>query len=240
MRRVRSYIVGGVSAILIGSALLLSALAPLATSPTVEAAPASTAQSSTPPLLSRIVGTIERGFESINTQLEAERHTKEVAPQATTTPVVQRPVATTPPASTPASNRMSIPSIGLDSAYTDVGLTSTGAIDVPATIVGRWNGSAAPGTPGAGFYDGHTPGVFSGLAQLIPGATITVTGADGTSYTYKVVHRETVPLRGIDMRRALRVYGGAREGINLMTCAGAYDQSLGTYDARLVIYAVRV
>jgi LPXTG-site transpeptidase (sortase) family protein len=135
-------------------------------------------------------------------------------------------------------NTLSIPSIAFQGSIVDVGVTADNAIDVPATKVGRWIGSAQPGSPGAVFLDGHVEGVFAGLKRLSVGQTITMTYG-GQTFNYKVASTEVVDLATIDMNRALRVYGGASEGLNIMTCAGTYISSAGTYDKRLIVYAVR-
>lgn len=135
---------------------------------------------------------------------------------------------------------LTIPSLGISAPLTDVGLTSEGAVAVPAGMqVGHWNGSAKPGTRGLAFLDGHTPGVFSGLTGISAGHIFNV-HYNGQDLLYKVVFTEIVPLASVNMSKALRVYGGAAEGINLMTCAGMYDASLGTYNQRLIVYSVRI
>lgn len=153
-------------------------------------------------------------------------------PQRTTTPA---PVATP----TPAYDKVSIPSIGLTSQIVTVGLVAGNTIDVHKSLVGWWNGSARPGTNGATFLDGHNPGVLKNLQNISVGDRITVSLADGNSYTYTVVHREVVPLVGIDMGKALRPYNNAAQGLNMMTCMGAYNPATGTTDQRLVVYATR-
>lgn len=135
-------------------------------------------------------------------------------------------------------NTLTIPSLGFSGSIADVGLTSGNAIDVPARQVGYWTGSSRPGTPGAAFLDGHVDGVFAKLSQLQVGHTFSVTYG-GQIFRYSVVHTETVQLAGIDMNRALSTYNGAAEGLNIMTCAGTYLPSMGTYDQRFVVYAVR-
>lgn len=135
---------------------------------------------------------------------------------------------------------LSISSLGLQAQVVPVGLTQSNAIDVPAgRQVGYWTGSAKPGTPGAVFLDGHVDGVFAKLSRLAVDQTVQLSYG-GATFTYKVVHREVVQLAGIDMNRALSVYGNALEGLNIMTCAGKYISSQGTYDQRLVVYATRV
>ncbi len=178
---------------------------------------------------------------------EKETAPTEQSPAETSQPVVQaapapakvapKPARAALPA--PSYDTVSIPSLGLSSRYVTVGLTSANAIDVHPRLVGWWNGSAQPGNPGAAFLDGHNPGVFSALPNIQIGAQITITKASGEKLNYTVVHQETVQLLGINMRKALSTHNGAAEGLNLMTCVGAYNPRTGTTDQRLVVYAVR-
>jgi sortase (surface protein transpeptidase) len=138
----------------------------------------------------------------------------------------------------PQENRLIIPSIGVNSVITSVGLTADGAVDVPATNVGMWAGSPAPGAHGATFLDGHSPGILSALNQVGVGQTFQVIYG-GQTYTYRVAHTETIPLDSVNMRRALAVYGNG-DGLNIMTCAGQFAPSRNTYDHRLIVYAVAV
>lgn len=165
------------------------------------------------------------------------------APQAAAPTPAPAPAPAPQPAPTPKPapvyDKVTIGSIGLSSRYVTVGLTSTNAIDVNPTLVGWWNGSSQPGSPGAAFLDGHNPGALSKLSRATEGMQITITKASGEVLNYTIVHTETVMLEGINMRAALSVYGGASEGLNLMTCAGTYNPNTGTTDQRLVVYAVR-
>lgn len=136
-------------------------------------------------------------------------------------------------------NSLSIASIGFQGSIVDVGVTAENAIDVPASHVGRWIGSAQPGAPGAVFLDGHVEGVFARLNKLTVGQIVTMQ-YNGQAFNYKVAFTEIVDLATIDMNRSLSVYSGATEGLNIMTCAGTYIPSAGTYDKRLVVYTVRV
>ena len=148
--------------------------------------------------------------------------------------------ASKPPVSVVGGNALSIPSIRFQGQIVDVGLTQDNAIDVPTGLqVGRWNGSAIPGSPGAVFLDGHVDGIFARLHQVAAGQTLSI-DYNGQKYSYRVVYTETVLLDGIDMTKALSTYGGVSEGLNIMTCAGNYMPSHGTYDQRLVVYAVRI
>lgn len=152
------------------------------------------------------------------------------------TPVVKRKTST--PVIT--GNHLSIPSIGFVAPVINVGVTASNTIDVPSgRQVGYWTKSATPGTAGTVFLNGHVDGVFATLPRIAVGQIVSLRYGDQV-YSYRVVHKEIMPLASIDMNRALRAYGGAIEGLNMMTCAGKYVPSLGTYDHRLVVYAVRI
>lgn len=144
------------------------------------------------------------------------------------------------PATTLASSYdLSIPSIGLVVPIIEVGTTAENAIDVPAnSAAGHWIGSANPGNPGTVFIDGHVDGVFAKLGAVAIGQTIGI-HQNETTYHYRIVSKEVTPLATTDMRQVL---GGARstsESLSIMTCAGTYVPSQGTYDHRLTVYAVR-
>ena len=163
-------------------------------------------------------------------------------------PKQQATVATTSiatPAPTPsravkiAGDSVSIPSIGLQSSVINVGVTATNNIDVPSDLrVGRWIDSAVPGTSGAVFHDGHVDGIFANLHNVKTGQLIKVS-YKGKSFSYRIVYKETVRLVDVDMGKALSVYGESSEGLNIMTCAGSFVPMQGTYDHRLIVYAVR-
>ena len=136
---------------------------------------------------------------------------------------------------------MIVPGIGSINIVT-VGLLPNRQVDTPSNIqmAGWFDQSAMPGSRGAAFIDGHTPGVFSGLKNITTGNEITITMSDGEIFRYRVMLTETVALENVNMMKAMSAYGGEREGLNLMTCAGQYDSARGTYDHRLIVYAVRI
>ena len=180
-----------------------------------------------------------------------------VVQQATPTPPTPDPVTpqptvpaatTTPAPSTPQpvvqttvaqEDTISIAALGLSVPYVSVGLTPTNEIAVDSTRVGWWDGSARPGQNGAVFLDGHNPGVFSTLPSIAVGNDIVITTASGERYSYTVVYREIQLLADVNMKKALTPYGGAKQGLNLITCIGAYDPRTGTSPERLIVYAVR-
>lgn len=200
---------------------------------------------------SQVVGAKDASIEKVSTNVNSNNGqsnipvvAKKITSTKTYSSIVKANSASKEPLSSNAlslmANTLSIPSLGLSAPLIDVGLTSEGAIAVPDGMqVGRWNGSSKPGMPGLTFLDGHTPGALSGLSGISVNQIFNV-HYSGQDLRYKVVFIETVPLANVDMSKSLRVYGGATEGINLMTCAGVYENALGTYNQRLIVYSVRI
>lgn len=142
---------------------------------------------------------------------------------------------------------LGIEKLNMKARIQPMGVNSEGAVQAPVNIYdsGWYTGSAKPGSPGAAFIDAHASGatrqgLFAYLDTLKNGDTITVEQGDGTIFTYKVVHSETVARDAVDMKKALSVYGQADEGLNLMTCTGAWIKNEETYDKRVVVYTERV
>jgi len=140
-----------------------------------------------------------------------------------------------------------ISSLGLKARIQQMTINSNGAVQAPVNIYdsGWYKGSAKPGTQGAAFIDGHASGstrqgLFAYIDTLKPGDTMSVEQGDGTVFTYRVVQSETVPKDTVDMNKVLAVYGGAKEGLNLMTCTGKWIESEKTYTDRVVVYTERV
>ena len=180
---------------------------------------------------------------------QAARLASEAAAKVATKPTVRpnttvaaKPVAAKP-APAPTCDRLIIPKIGLNSCLATVGLTGSGAIDVNPSLPAWFNQSSRAGTSSgkyrATFIDGHRSGIFRNLGQLAVGDTVTVSFTSGESYTYSVKFMESTPVNATNMAKVLGIYGGAAQGLNLMTCDGAYNASMGTAVARLTVYATR-
>lgn len=113
-----------------------------------------------------------------------------------------------------------------------------------ANDTGWYVDSAKPGKDGAVLLDGHTSAttsiraIFDRLGEIAKDDNIVVERGDGKKFVYKVVHSETVPLSEVDMSKMLKPYGGAKQGLNLITCTGAWISEKQTLDHRLMVYAV--
>lgn len=126
-------------------------------------------------------------------------------------------------------------------------VTIDGNIQAPRNIndAGWYSGSVKPGEPGAVFIDGHASGasrqgLFGYLYTLKPGNELQVEKGDGSRLTYRVMKVDTVALDAVDMKKVLQPYEGVTNGLNLMTCTGAWVNSEKTYDQRVIVWTQQV
>lgn len=126
-------------------------------------------------------------------------------------------------------------------------VNADGSVQAPRNIfdAGWYTGSVKPGEPGAMFVDGHSSGsshmgLFGNLDKLVIGDTVQVEKGDGTRLVYQVVFKETVKLADVDMKKALKPYGGAAKGLNLMTCAGGWTSDNTTMTERTIVYTQQI
>ncbi|GAA1876431.1 hypothetical protein GCM10009814_03140 [Lapillicoccus jejuensis] len=147
-------------------------------------------------------------------------------------------------AALPPSNptRVVIPSIGVDASVVSLGLTSTGALQVPTgpTPLGWFTGSPTPGADGPAVLAGHVTyngarGVFFRLGQLKVGDTVQVARGDGRTALFTVT---SVASYSKDTFPTGLVYGHT-DGpeLRLITCAGDYDPAKHYYPDNLVVDA---
>jgi LPXTG-site transpeptidase (sortase) family protein len=121
------------------------------------------------------------------------------------------------------------------------------SIQAPKNIFdsGWYSDSAKPGEAGAVFIDGHASGatrqgLFAYLDTLKMGDTVQIEKGNGEKLNYKVVQIESVSLADVDMSKALKPYGNASKGLNLMTCTGKWLPKEKTYDHRVIVYTEQV
>jgi sortase (surface protein transpeptidase) len=149
----------------------------------------------------------------------------------------------TPPVAVPVA--LTIPSIGVQTPLIRLGLTASGALEVPPTtsVAGWYTGSPRPGAIGsaviAGHIDSYTgPGVFFRLAQLRPGDRVYVRRADGTLAVFRV---DLVRMYAKDRFPTRAVYGPAPvPELRLITCGGTFDYALRSYLSNVVVYGTEI
>jgi sortase (surface protein transpeptidase) len=168
------------------------------------------------------------------------------APQGTTPPepALPPPPATTDPATMVAAApvRLRIPSIGVDSDLIGLGLQPDGTLEVPPDgfPAGWYTGAPTPGELGPAIIAGHVdwngqPGVFFDLRDLAPGDDITITRHDGSTARFRVTAVEQFDK---DAFPTQTVYGDLdHAGLRLITCAGAFDPTMRSYDDNLIVFA---
>jgi sortase family protein len=157
---------------------------------------------------------------------------------------VGRPQTPVPPTSAHVSAPvgLTIPSIGVRSRLIRLGITRSGALQVPAstTVAGWYTGSPRPGAIGSSVIVGHVdsltgPAVFYRLHLLHPRNLIYVRQKNGRLAVFRVnsVHQYTK--RGFP---TVKVYGPApTPQLRLITCGGTFDLQTGRYLSNIVVYA---
>ncbi len=142
---------------------------------------------------------------------------------------------------------LTIKKLNLKARVLPLSVNTDGSLQAPLNIYdsGWYTGSAKPGAVGATFIDAHASGptregLFAYLDTLNKGDELSVELGDGKVLTYRVVHTESVPLEGIDMKKVLLPYGTTQRGLNLMTCTGTWVADKKTYDHRAVVYTEQV
>jgi Sortase domain len=137
---------------------------------------------------------------------------------------------------------LTIPSIGVRTRLIRLGITKSGALQVPGstTVAGWYTGSPRPGAIGSSVIVGHVdsftgPGIFYRLHLLHPHNLIYVRQKDGRLAVFRVnsVHQYTK--RGFP---TARVYGPApTPQLRLITCGGTFDLQTRHYLSNIVVYA---
>ena len=140
---------------------------------------------------------------------------------------------------------LTIPSIGVRTGLVHLGLTLSGALQVPSTttVAGWYTGSARPGATGAAVIVGHIdsltgPGVFFRLRLLHAGSRVYVRRADGTLAVFEVTSVRSYPKARFP---TAAVYGPVPDAeLRLITCGGAFDYATGHYLSNVIVSATLV
>lgn len=139
--------------------------------------------------------------------------------------------------------RLKIPEINADAVIEYVGLTSSGAMDVPKNQddIAWFNTGPRPGEIGSAVVAGHygikngKGSVFDNLYKLREGDKIYIEDEKGATIVFVV--RES---RRYDPNADASDVFGSNDGkshLNLVTCEGEWDKVAKTYSTRLVVFA---
>jgi sortase A len=145
----------------------------------------------------------------------------------------------------PLPVRLQIPSIGIDTLITSLGMTSSGAMDTPEdpNQVGWFDLGPRPGEVGSAVIAGHrewnrgATAVFDNLSKLKPGDSIFILTGTGMSLTF-VVKESQLFSRDANAKPIFTSLSGTH--LNLITCDGIWDRSEKSYSERLVVFADKV
>jgi sortase (surface protein transpeptidase) len=160
-----------------------------------------------------------------------------------TGPIAAAPRQDAGPVARPVA--LTIPAIGVQTRVIDLGLTASGALQVPpvTTVAGWYTGSPRPGAIGPAIIAGHIdsrlgPAVFYRLSRLRTGDRVYVRRADGTLAVFRVTRVRTYAK---DHFPTQDVYGPVPDPeLRLITCGGVFDPSLGSYLSNIVVYATEI
>jgi LPXTG-site transpeptidase (sortase) family protein len=159
--------------------------------------------------------------------------------------VVIPPTNLNPPVSESTSGlplRLKIPVINIDAPIESVGLTPSGAMDVPKNpdSVGWFELGPRPGNSGSAVIDGHSgiwlngrETVFNNVKKLRVGDKLSVEDDRGTTISFVVRENRSFKPEA----DALSVFSSndSKSHLNLITCEN-WNQASQTYTARLVIF----
>jgi hypothetical protein len=143
--------------------------------------------------------------------------------------------------------QLTIAAIGLTARVVPTGVDDKGEFSVPPSVdeVGWYRFGPGLGEPaGSVVVGGHVddatsgPGAFYRLGELTEGDQISVVGQDGTARAFRVVAKEQVPKKTIDLKPYFSTGGAVR--LTLFTCGGQFDSAARSYVDNIVVTAVPV
>ncbi|MFD4668601.1 class F sortase [Lentzea sp. NPDC058450] len=182
----------------------------------------------------------ESAARGVQTTATSPSTRDEPAPRISTQPAVLPT-----PSSSVTPTGLEIPAARISARVAPTGVDDRGEFAVPPSIdtVGwyRFGASLASGEGSiviGGHVDGATegPGAFYRLTELRSGDEITVTGDDGSERRFRVVAREQVSKKKIDLAPYFAVTGPLR--LTLFTCGGEFDSAERSYVDNVVVTAV--
>lgn len=165
-------------------------------------------------------------------------------PSAPTTPPTSQPAEAASPTSTPPI-ALDIPTIAVHSELQHLGLTASGALEVPTYPryhdAAWYKYSSEPGSPGPAVILGHVDSVQDGhsvffdLGSLRPGDEILVTRFDGLIAVFAVDGVRSYPK---DQFPTFLVYGDTdRASLRLITCGGRWNRAAHSFEDNIIVFA---
>lgn len=142
--------------------------------------------------------------------------------------------------------KITIGSIGAQGFIQRVGKDKKGDIAVPTNIhYGGWYvNSAKPGDSGLSIIDGHVGGryssaIFAKLARVQKDDTIQIEFGDRSIRSFQVIDKRELP-KAEAAGFLLKKQEDINQQLNLITCGGAFNKKLSTYNNRIILVAKRI
>ncbi|WP_422124300.1 sortase domain-bontaining protein [Planococcus sp. X10-3] len=138
--------------------------------------------------------------------------------------------------------RISIPSIGVDAAIEATGILDNGEMGVPEDVdqVGWFEPGFQVGAKGHSVLAGHVdsltgPAIFFHLNRVEAGEKVIVTDKDGREMIYEIQKKASYVT---DEAPIEEIFGSSDSRmLNLITCTGTFNRSIGSHEERLVVTA---
>ena len=135
-----------------------------------------------------------------------------------------------------------IPSIGVSTSLSTLGLKPDGTVEVPIDFQqpGWYRLGPTPGQVGSSVILGHVdsyqgPAVFFRLRSLSPGDPIEVSLADGVDVRFTVTSVVMYPKNQFPDQQVYGSHGDSE--LQLVTCGGQFDRATGGYLSNIVAYS---
>jgi sortase A len=156
----------------------------------------------------------------------------------------KKPTQPTAQQETALPTTLSIPSLSINAPIEPVGLDSKKRMDVPQDDmnIGWYTLGARPGELGSAVLAGHydtkngTPAVFYTLSAMKIGDEINVVDEKNNILTFVVTETQTVKDASFPLEEVFARTDKKR--LNLITCAGTYNDDRSAYDERFIVYSV--
>ena len=142
--------------------------------------------------------------------------------------------------------QLRIPKIKVDAAIDEMGLTSGGDLAAPKgpTTAGWYEAGPRPGSTGSSVIDGHygwvggKAAIFDDLHMLQRGDMVYTEDKKGVSTGFMVTGSRLYGPNEDDT--AVFRSGDGKARLNLITCQGSWNAGQQSYQARLVVFTVKV
>jgi len=136
-----------------------------------------------------------------------------------------------------------IPSIGIDAPIVQIGLEENKEMESPKSpaYAGWYKYSALPGGNGTAVIAGHLdtslglPAIFWNLSKLTAGDRIEIDDKNGKTHVYLVTESHQYKNSNAPLEQIFA--SGSDSLLQLITCAGGWSWTNGTYEDRLVVTA---